>query len=304
MKGVFAALAVLVTMMFAPAALAQTERSGCILDPAVTATQGGQAVATFRVAPECESVEVALTSYRAPAPTPVFPQSLFDSITKVFEAGETGSLSVKVPDCFFQVDLGTGPVVQDLTGWDFPGWVAASNGGTGECVETPAPAAPVLAAAPAAPPPSAPALQPDVAPAPSPEAAPAPEEAPDVLPERGAGSRVFASRVPGGGTPKAGGSTSTSKDVDKPDAVVVKGVRRSHVPQAVRKPGATRPSPRVVGQRVVSAPREAAAPPAGRAKTLPYTGLPLWALVLLGGTLIGIGLQLRRIGERMPVAVS
>ncbi|MBA2475062.1 MAG: hypothetical protein H0V40_03780, partial [Actinobacteria bacterium] len=61
MKGVFTALAVLVTTVFAPTALAQSERSNCILDPAVTATQGGQGVATFRVAPECESVEVALT---------------------------------------------------------------------------------------------------------------------------------------------------------------------------------------------------------------------------------------------------
>ncbi len=138
MKTLIAVAALLVATTFAPAALAQGETAGCIVDPVVTAVEGGEAVATFSVAPECGVVDVSLATYEAPAATRAYPQTLFDSATGSFSAAEPGSLTAPVPDCFHQVDLVTGPVLQSLEDEQYPGFEAGLSGGTHACGQTPA----------------------------------------------------------------------------------------------------------------------------------------------------------------------
>jgi hypothetical protein len=75
--------------------------------------QGGTVEALFDVRKACGPVTVSLVSYKASGPAFVradaAKQKVSGSVTKTFPAGP-GSLSVAVPNCYFQVDLVVGAV--------------------------------------------------------------------------------------------------------------------------------------------------------------------------------------------------
>ena len=96
--------------------------------------------AHFSIAPGCSSVSVSLVSYEAPAATFALPQTRFDSASGTFGTGGH-ELSARLPNCFFQADLVTGDVLQELsTGTLYGNRKAAfTQGGTTSCPPGPPP---------------------------------------------------------------------------------------------------------------------------------------------------------------------
>ena len=97
---------------------------------------GGDATATFSISQTCAATTVTLASYEAQSASYSLPQTLFaSSVPQVFHPGGPYTLTVHVPDCFFQVDLVTGDAIQQLmTGQVYgPRKAAFANGGSGAC---------------------------------------------------------------------------------------------------------------------------------------------------------------------------
>ena len=97
---------------------------------------GGDATATFSISQTCAATTVTLASYEAQSASYSLPQTLFPpSSSQVFHPGGPYTLTVHVPDCFFQVDLVTGDAIQQLmTGQVYgPRKAAFANGGSGAC---------------------------------------------------------------------------------------------------------------------------------------------------------------------------
>jgi hypothetical protein len=118
-----------------PSGMAQLSAAGAIAG----ASQGGTATVNFTIAAGC-NVELSLVSYQAPAATfdagTASQQVLFDSATTTFAAG-ANSLSVSVPNCFFQVDFVMGQPITQLGSGGFYGsqgrLISAVNGGSTSC---------------------------------------------------------------------------------------------------------------------------------------------------------------------------
>lgn len=106
------------------------------------ASQGGTASVNFTVAADC-NVQLSLVSYKAPAATfsesDADQQVIFDTATATLAAGPH-SLSVSVPNCFFQVDFVFGAAIAHLgpagSGNFYSAQgrlISAVNGGTMAC---------------------------------------------------------------------------------------------------------------------------------------------------------------------------
>ena len=95
-----------------------------------------QVTATFTIAPGCKNIQISLASYQALTPTFSLPQLLFSSQTGFFDEGGPYTLTVKVPQCYFQWDLVVGPVIENLTNDNLYGSrkIEWQNGGTTPCL--------------------------------------------------------------------------------------------------------------------------------------------------------------------------
>jgi uncharacterized protein DUF11 len=96
---------------------------------------GGKATATFSISAACPATTVTLASYEAPAATFSLPQTLFDDASATFASGGPYTLTVDLPDCFFQVDLVTGTAIPVLTSGNLYGnrKAAFTQGGVKAC---------------------------------------------------------------------------------------------------------------------------------------------------------------------------
>jgi hypothetical protein len=117
----------------------------------VTMTQpitlaNGSASVKFKIAAGCKDIELSLVSYKAPGPTfdeqTADQQTVFDYKTQTFSAGDY-TLSVLVPDCYYQIDFVRGTVITKLgpagtdNFYDKQGrLIDAASGGTAACVTT------------------------------------------------------------------------------------------------------------------------------------------------------------------------
>src|ERR1041385_7148009 len=74
------------------------------------------ATATFIIPDACGAQEVSLVSYNAPSANglPLDQQSVFQSTTQTLNPGRY-ALAIQIPDCFYQVDLVQGQVIQHLS---------------------------------------------------------------------------------------------------------------------------------------------------------------------------------------------
>jgi len=108
------------------------------------ASQGGTASVNFTVAAGC-NVQLSLVSYKAPSAafsaTTANQQVIFDTATGTFAAG-AHSLSVDMPNCFFQVDFVFGSPITTLGPAGSNNFYSAqgrlisgANGGTTSCSE-------------------------------------------------------------------------------------------------------------------------------------------------------------------------
>ncbi len=124
-----------------PSGMARLSSGGSIAG----ASQGGTATANFTVAAGC-TVQLSLVSYKAPSASfsasTASQQVLFDSDTQTLTAG-VHSLSVSVPNCFFQVDFVFGSPIATLGPAGSNNFYSAQgrlisgmNGGTTSCVVT------------------------------------------------------------------------------------------------------------------------------------------------------------------------
>lgn len=98
--------------------------------------------ATFELKDGCENVKLGVAAYTAPDdhwdPAIADKQKLTAQQTGYFSAGIKGSLAIKVPACFFQLDFFTGDVLTSLsatTNYSMPvnNLIAAANGGSKLC---------------------------------------------------------------------------------------------------------------------------------------------------------------------------
>jgi hypothetical protein len=121
-----------------PSGMAQLSTWGAIQG----ASQGGTASVDFTVAADC-NVQLSLVSYQAPAATfsedTASQQTIFDTATATLAAG-AHTLSVDVPNCFFQVDFILGSPIATLGPAGSSNFysaqgrlISAMNGGTAQC---------------------------------------------------------------------------------------------------------------------------------------------------------------------------
>lgn len=121
-----------------PSGMAQLDTWGAIQG----ASQGGTASVSFTVAAGC-NVQLSLVSYKAPAAAfsadTASQQTVFDTATATLAAG-AHTLSVDVPNCFFQVDFVIGQPITNLGPagsnnlYSAQGrLISAINGGTSSC---------------------------------------------------------------------------------------------------------------------------------------------------------------------------
>lgn len=106
---------------------------------------GDEVTVHFTVADNCEE-RYSLVSYESPnddfTPDGIVNQKFFESDTGVFAAGDH-ELTVKVPECFFQIDFIRGEVIEDLAAAGRGNWYAkqgrlidSDTGGSGDaCIE-------------------------------------------------------------------------------------------------------------------------------------------------------------------------
>src|SRR4051794_25655083 len=78
---------------------------------------GGKASVDYNVPAGCGSIELSLVSYQAPSstydPSTADQQVLYKSVTQTVPEG-AGTLTVDVPNCYFQVDFVYGQPIEDL----------------------------------------------------------------------------------------------------------------------------------------------------------------------------------------------
>ncbi len=109
----------------------------------VLAVSGSTATASVVLSPGCANVQLSLVSYEATRSFDLTEQRVFDHKTVTVFAADT--LSVSLPNCFFQVDLVRGSVLASLseaTGYTAQQRMLATvRGGTAACTTpvTPAP---------------------------------------------------------------------------------------------------------------------------------------------------------------------
>ena len=107
---------------------------------------GHEAKVTFTVAAGCSDIKLSFVSYKAPGPTfsreTADQQTVFARTTGLFDAGNY-TLTIAVPDCYYQVDFVYGDVIEKLGPANSNNFysdqgrlIRAKNGGTGSCVET------------------------------------------------------------------------------------------------------------------------------------------------------------------------
>lgn len=110
---------------------------------------GNTATAHFTVPQGCKNQTITLASYKAPNGSdgrPYNQQKLFRSVTKTYSNPGKHSLKIKVPDCFYQVDLARGKVINNFS----PGntyaqqnrLLASAHGGNKSCDPKPVKPAP------------------------------------------------------------------------------------------------------------------------------------------------------------------
>jgi hypothetical protein len=111
--------------------------SGTIGD-ASFAVRGDTAVASFTVLGGCGETQVSFASYKMlSGPDNLFPQVLFDSDSHVLSEGHH-SMTIHIPDCFWQIDLATGPVLATIDENNLygPRLAIALHGGGATCAQT------------------------------------------------------------------------------------------------------------------------------------------------------------------------
>jgi LPXTG-motif cell wall-anchored protein len=144
--------------------------------------QGKVTTATLKAGTKCVGPMVSLVSYKAPAAngSPLTKQTIHDSQTKVLAATPI-TLSVNVPDCFYQVDLVYGEPLDLRTGATYHGlnrFIWGVNGGNKACtVATPTPT-PGSTSTPTATPKVSPTPSPSHTPTTSPTSTPTPSPTP------------------------------------------------------------------------------------------------------------------------------
>jgi hypothetical protein len=116
---------------------------------------GGSATVSFTVAAGCSNIKLSLVSYKAPGPAfdakAADRQTVHDSKTVLLGAG-THTLTVAMPNCFYQVDFVYGDVIAKLGPAGSSNFysaqgrlIKARNGGTGSCAPPPPDECPNLA---------------------------------------------------------------------------------------------------------------------------------------------------------------
>jgi hypothetical protein len=139
---------------------------------------GNQATVTFDVSNCASGIDVSIISWKAPNGTtgkPYAQQTMFAHKTDHFSNGRH-SMTVALPDCFFQVDTVTGTKLTGSTGQAFnynERQVAFMHGGTKSCVVKPVtPVTPTVTPTPTPTPTVTPTVAPVTAPAELPHTGP------------------------------------------------------------------------------------------------------------------------------------
>jgi hypothetical protein len=79
-------------------------------------TANGITTSTATVMAGPGAIVASYVSYQAPSPTgDGFPQVLYDQSTLTIAAGRTATFTIRLPSCFYQVDLVCGPPIVNLT---------------------------------------------------------------------------------------------------------------------------------------------------------------------------------------------
>ncbi len=162
--GVFASISLLVLK---PTNASPTNNlsSKCTTSAESISISGNTATGKFTVPSGCPGTHVLLASYTAPNGTdgkPYTSQKLYASSRALFGPGRH-SISVALPNCYYQVDLARGDLLQNFNQTTYttsPNHIllAARHGGTQSCEQKPTPApAPPAATKPAPPAPTPPA---------------------------------------------------------------------------------------------------------------------------------------------------
>jgi hypothetical protein len=101
---------------------------------------GNRATAHFTLPKNCTGQVVSLVSYKAPNGTdhkPFAEQTMFKATTRTFNISGARTMSVEVPDCFFQIDLVRGQPIQSFASgrtYSSEGrMLTASGGGSKSC---------------------------------------------------------------------------------------------------------------------------------------------------------------------------
>ena len=96
--------------------------------------EGGKAKAKVVIAQGCKKIQAGLSSTMSSGPNSDFPQKNLDYTVSFLDPGEN-ELIVKVPECFFQVDLFRGDVILNLSPANLygPRLLDHKNGGTKKC---------------------------------------------------------------------------------------------------------------------------------------------------------------------------
>jgi hypothetical protein len=80
-------------------------------------TANGITTSTAIVMAGPSAIVASYVSYQAPSATgDGFPQALYDQSTLTIAAGSTATFTIRLPSCFYQVDLVCGPPIVNLTG--------------------------------------------------------------------------------------------------------------------------------------------------------------------------------------------
>lgn len=233
---------------------------------------GEPAAVDLTIPSSCGSIELTLASYTASDRTWPSDQQLYDYETGYFPPGPH-TLTVEVPDCFYQVDLAFGPPIPDLTRDRYgERLIDFDNGGEAPCEDTePGPGETVTVT---------PTPTPTVPPAETVTATPTPTTVPD--------ETVTATPTTPEDSPTSGGGVL-------PD--------RTERPAPTTSPTAdVRPLPTIAPDDTGVADDEVTRTPtptavADRAavqRSLARTGLPFGALAALGLLGMGLGLTLLR----------
>lgn len=145
--GAAALTAAAVTVLGSPAAAEPAPYPTCRSVPAdvqVVAFDAAKGTATVKLKDSavCEAAGITLVSYEAQSNKweTSRPQYLHDHVTQIVPRGQTADYKVKVPDCYWQVDIVFGRPIDTLveggTTYSAEGrLIAGHNGGTKPCVK-------------------------------------------------------------------------------------------------------------------------------------------------------------------------